>query len=303
LVVFGWHNVASTWCFPDREERGRSGLARQLRFLRRAAHVVDLSEAMDTLQAGGTLPPRSVALTFDDGYRDNLTDAVPLLQELGLCATFFLVPDVLSGVTTPWWEVVGAAFERTGRRSIRFDDRTLCLTGDARRLGYEVVCEVLKRVDEQTRQQRVRALVDELHPGAEAAVGPLFLDWDDARALLRNGMRVGSHSLDHVILANEEPAEQRRNLSESRRLLESHLDVEIRLLAYPNGSTDDFDRVTEAAAREAGYRAAVTTIPGRNSPTTPPFRLRRFVVGPEQGVVGLRSLVTHRLHRTARVPA
>jgi peptidoglycan/xylan/chitin deacetylase (PgdA/CDA1 family) len=296
LVVLGWHNVAGTWCFPDRTGRGRAGLAQQLHLLQRSAHVVDLSEALDTLASGGTLPPRAVALTFDDGYRDNLTDAVPLLRDLGLSATFFLVPHVLSGVTTPWWEVVGAAFTESDLRTFRWEDRAFALEGAEGRRSYEAVCESLKRCNEQTRQRKVRELVDELHPGAEAQVTPLFLDWDDARALVRSGMRVGSHSLDHVILANEEPAEQRRNLRESRQLLESQLDTQIRLLAYPNGSASDFDGVTERAACEAGYQGAVTTIPGRNGATTSPFRLRRFVVGPEQGVVGLRSLVTYRLH-------
>jgi peptidoglycan/xylan/chitin deacetylase (PgdA/CDA1 family) len=300
LAVFGWHNVAGTWCFPDPEGRGHAGLARQLRFLQRTAHVVDLADAIDTLQAGGTLPPRSVALTFDDGYRDNLTDAVPLLRDLGLCATFFLVPDVLSRATKPWWEVVGAAFERTVHRSVWWEDHALCLVGTARRRNYDLVCDELKRLDERTRREQVETLVGELASGVEAEVERLFLDWDEARALVRSGMRIGSHSLDHVILANEAPAEQHRNLCESRRALESHLDVEITLLAYPNGGADDFDEVTEDAARAAGYRAAVTTIPGRNSPATPPFRVRRFVVGPEHGVVGLRSLVTHRLHRTTR---
>jgi peptidoglycan/xylan/chitin deacetylase (PgdA/CDA1 family) len=303
LTVFGWHNVAGTWCFPDPAGRGRSGLARQLRFLQRAAHVVDLSDAIETMRSGATLPPRAVALTFDDGYRDNLTEAVPLLRELGLGATFFLVPEVLSRASVPWWEVLGAAFDGTHRRNLVWDGRVLSLEGAARRPSYEVVCEALKRVDERTRREQVRALVDRLRPGVEADVERLFLDWDEARTLVRHGMRVGSHSLDHVILANEAAAEQHRNLCESRRALESHLDVEITLLAYPNGGPDDFDRVTEEAAHNAGYRAAVTTIPGRNSARTPPFRVRRFVVGPERGVVGLRSLVTHRLHRSAQVAA
>jgi peptidoglycan/xylan/chitin deacetylase (PgdA/CDA1 family) len=297
LVVLGWHNVAATWCFPNPSGRGRAGLARQLQLVRRTAHVVDLADAVAALSDGGRLPPRAVALTFDDGYRDNLTQAVPILRHLGLRATFFLVPDVLSRTTTPWWEVLGAAFARTSRRSLWWDGQTRSLDGPARRQSYEIVCESLKQVDERTRQQRVRSLTAELHPNAKRAVESMFLDWDDARALTRNGMRVGSHTCDHVILSNEEPCEQRRNLRESRVALESGLDTDVELLAYPNGSAADFDDVTEQAARDAGYRAALTTIPGPNSSATPPYRVRRFVVGPERGVVGLRSLVTYRWHR------
>jgi peptidoglycan/xylan/chitin deacetylase (PgdA/CDA1 family) len=297
LLVVGWHNVTGTWCFPGRDGRGRLGLARQLRLLRRVANVVDLAPALDSLRAGRPLPPRAVALTFDDGYRDNLTDAAPLLEELGLPATFFLVPDVLSGATTPWWEVLGAAFARTDRRAVCWEDHVLGLEGPDRRTSYVAVSDALKRVDERTRRTRVEALVDELRPGSERDAKPLFLEWDGARALVAKGMSVGSHSLDHTILANEAPAVQQQNLCHSRRVLEARLDVEIRLLAYPNGDSTDFDGVTEHAAHGAGYDGAVTTIPGRNSSSTPPFRLRRFVVGPEHGVVGLRSIVTHDLRR------
>jgi peptidoglycan/xylan/chitin deacetylase (PgdA/CDA1 family) len=87
-------------------------------------------------------------------------------------------------------------------------------------------------------------------------------------------MRVGSHSLDHVILANEAPAEQHRNLCESRRALESHLDVEITLLAYPNGGADDFDAVT-------GMRRATPAIAPRSppSPAATPRQRHRFACG------------------------
>jgi peptidoglycan/xylan/chitin deacetylase (PgdA/CDA1 family) len=118
----------------------------------------------------------------------------------------------------------------------------------------------------------------------------LFLDWDDARALVRHGVAVGSHSLDHAILANEAPEVQRDNLTRARRELETGLEISVDLLAYPNGTADDFDAITEEAAREAGYRYAVTTIPGWNSASTWPYRLRRFVVFPERGPLGLKSV-------------
>jgi CelD/BcsL family acetyltransferase involved in cellulose biosynthesis len=97
-LVLTWHRL--------RERGGRnmapsSALATQLRRLSRLATVVPLGVAMDALGAGQTLPPRAVALTFEDGYRDHLEIAVPLLERLGLPATFFLTPSLLSGSTRP----------------------------------------------------------------------------------------------------------------------------------------------------------------------------------------------------------
>jgi len=66
LLVLGWHNVEPTWFFPAAPDAGRRGLARQLAFLRRFANVVSLGTALQALVERRPLPPRAVALTFDD---------------------------------------------------------------------------------------------------------------------------------------------------------------------------------------------------------------------------------------------
>ena len=212
------------------------------------------------------LPHRAVAITFDDGYRDNVTVAAPMLQELGLPATFFLVPAVLSGRSSPWWEVLGAAFECTTRDRLEWNARTFGLNGDGRRLAYDSISADLKLVDATARSASVADLVERLAPRRHADPADLFMDWAGAEELTRLGFGIGSHSLDHAILANEAREDQRSDLSKSRRELEERLDVAVDLLAYPNGSAADFDTETEHAAQEAGYQGALTTIPGTNWP-------------------------------------
>ena len=96
LVVVGWHAVRGSSFYRFPPGAGQQGIERQLHLLTRVAHVVHLGEALDALSAGQKLPSRAVALTFDDGYCDNLEIAVPLLERFGVPATFFLVPGFLS---------------------------------------------------------------------------------------------------------------------------------------------------------------------------------------------------------------
>jgi peptidoglycan/xylan/chitin deacetylase (PgdA/CDA1 family) len=278
LLVLAWHNVEGTWCYPSQTRAGVGGFARQLHRLRRLATVVPLEPALSALSAGEPLPPRAVALTFDDGYRDNLELAVPLLERLGLPCTFFLVPGLLSREVRPWWEVLAWAFAHAGNRTVSWEGRVL-QTGD--RWGHRsflTVAEPLKALDRATREQRIGELLELLEPEGTLDEERLFLDWDGARELVRRGFAVGSHSTYHAILSREAPEEQLRDLVASRRRLEAELQVPIRLLAYPNGTQADYSAVTVAAAERAGYRHALGAHAGLNRRSTAGYEHPRLVL-------------------------
>lgn len=284
LAVLAWHNVQRSWCFPVAPGTGSVGLERQLRVLRRIAHVVPLEQALEDLRSGRSLRPRSVALTFDDGYRDNLDLAVPLLERMGLPATFFLVPGLLSRTVRAWWEVAAWAFACSRRARLRWEGHDLDLTDAARRRdAFERSAERLKRRDRVARDAALEGLVNSLDPSGSPDDRELFLDWEGARALVRRGFAVGSHSMYHAILSQETPEDQHRDLAESRARIEQALNLPVRLLAYPNGTVRDYDEATILAAERAGYHHAMTTRAGLNGVRTPPYEVRRSVVSSVAG--------------------
>ena len=292
LLVLGWHNADATPFFPSSPGACARGLARQLRALARVANVVPLDTALAALAEGRSLPSRPVAITFDDGYRDNLETAVPILRRLGLPATFYLVPGFLDRQVRPWWEVLAWGFAESTATSVEWRGRVLPVgPGDAARAAMLGVAEELKVLDAAARDGEIDALLGDLRPrGSEDAVRELFLDWAGARSLA-SVAAVGSHTMRHVILSRESPAGQAEDLRRSREVLEAGLDVRIATLAYPNGTAQDYDEATLSAAEAAGYRGAVTTIDGWNHRSTPHLELRRFVMDPVRGLGGLRGLV------------
>lgn len=299
LLVLSYHNVDGTWCFPSRPGTGRRGLERQFQVLRHLARVVPLDRALGDLAEGRPLPRRAVAITFDDGYRDTLEFAAPLLARLDLPATTFLVPGILSGQVDPWWERLGWAFTTGRAAALDFEGQHLTLRDvAARRRAFRFVAEGLKRRDRRQREEATDQLVQELSPAGAYHAGALFCDWGDARGLVRAGMAIGSHSMYHAILSEESGEVQHADLLESRKLLEAELDVPIDLFAYPNGTTRDYNPATITAAGAAGYTHAVTTRDGWNRPSTPPYEIRRFVMYPERGATGF-SVLARQLTRTA----
>jgi peptidoglycan/xylan/chitin deacetylase (PgdA/CDA1 family) len=162
------------------------------------------------------------------------------------------------------------------------------------------MCEAVKRRTQEERLATVDELVDALAPAGAFDASNLMLDWDGAAAIVRRGFAVGSHSMDHCILANETAEAQCSNLSTSRKLLAETLDTDVRLLAYPNGTELDFTDLTIGASTKAGFEHAVTTIDGWNEPHAAPFELRRFVVYPEYGVKGVAGPTLRHAARTVR---
>lgn len=300
LTVLCWHNVASSWCFPL-PPGSAGGLRRQLLALRRAARVVPLAEGLDVLAAGGSPPPRTVAVTFDDGYRDNLHLAVPLLEQLALPATFFLVPGLLSREVRAWWEVLGWAFARSSRRTLSRDGVDYDLRSpELRRHAFQDISERLKGCDRLGRDEAVGELVSTLRPEGDPGDRDMFLDWHEAREIVRRGFAVGSHSAYHSILSREAPAEQERDLRRARKQLEEGLQTPATVLAYPNGTARDYNTHTLAAAAAAGHRHALTTVDGRNGPATPRLEMRRYVVSPLTGRHAARSVARRLLSRMGR---
>lgn len=295
LLVLGWHNIDSSPYAPAEPGAGRRGFERQLAVLDRLATVVPLGEAVDTLAAGGSLPPRAVALTFDDGYADWLDAAVPALDRRGMHGTFFLVSDILSGHRVAWWEDLAAAFDRTEVAHLEWAGRTHDLsTPQARHATQEALKAELKLVDRATRVAAVGAIAERIAPSTPPAPS-LFLDWDGARALAATGHGIGSHTVTHPILAREDVDTQLAELVESRRALEDELGQTVDLLAYPNGNKGDYDERTVEFAQRAGYRAAITTRAGLAGPDASPFEMRRVLVTPHTdlgelvGKVGRKS--------------
>ncbi len=302
LLILCWHNVRGTWSFPSAGDAGRRGLERQLRLLSRWANVLPLDVALRALAEGGKLPPRAVALTFDDGYRDNLTLAAPMLKALQLPATFFLVPGLLSNTALPWWEQVSWTIQTSPRGNVIWQGQSMPLLSDGhRRAAVDRVQRDLKTVSRAEREAETERLRQLLTPrGSRPTAEELFLDWDEARQLMQQGFDIGSHTCQHPILSRETANSQAQELRDSRRLLEDGCEVSVSLLAYPNGTTVDYDAATLVAATSAGHQWALTTTEGFNTRRTPPLEMRRVVMYPERGGVELLAALRYAARRSDR---
>lgn len=246
-----------------------------MQVLREGFNVFFLDELVERA-ASGDVPANAVAITFDDGYRDNYATAFPILRELSLPATIFLVSDAVDGNRLIWHDRVFDAFHRTRAKGLAFDGAKLPLTNlDEKHKALAKVLAVLRSSTPSTRDETIDSLLDSLGVTSPPREGWDKLTWDHAREMNGHGIRFGAHTLDHPILSRVSEDEARRQIRDSKASIESELGETITAFAYPNGSPIDFNAGTKRILNEEGFRCAVTTMGGANDATSDPLALRR----------------------------
>lgn len=247
----------------------------QMEVLRDGFSVHGLHELVE-LAAAGDVPANAVAITFDDGYRDNYSNAYPILRELSLPATIFLVTDAVDGNRLIWHDRVFDAFARTRVERARFDGGELVLGDLARRReSLARVLSVLRSSSPAARDGVIAGLLSELGVTTPPVDGWDKLSWDQVREMSANGIRFGAHTLDHPILSHVSEVEARRQIHDSKARIASELGTAVTEFAYPNGRAVDFDAATKRILSDEGFRCAVTTIGGANDGGSDPLALRR----------------------------
>ena len=248
-------------------------------------NVLPLDEAVRRL-ADGSLPPRALAITFDDGYADNCAVALPILRAHGLPATFYIATGFLDG-----GRMFNDSVIETVRRcqAERLDLSGLGLTGLGKGLGELPLDDMAARsaaIGRILGAIKYLPLEERLHTAqriadlAEVATLPdnLMMSSAQLRILATGGMQIGAHTVSHPILMRLTDVEARREIARSKDDLEQCLGQPVRQFAYPNGRPGtDYGAREVALVRSLGFDAAVTTAPGAASAGADPFQLPRFV--------------------------
>jgi peptidoglycan/xylan/chitin deacetylase (PgdA/CDA1 family) len=238
--------------------------------------VLPLDAAAQHLEAG-TLPARAACITFDDGYADNCTVAMPILKRHGLTATFFIATGFLDGGRM-WNDTIIATIRGCKADSIDFS--TLGL-------GYYPLQSI------EDRRGAIMALIDQIKyrpvnerislgvqmAGLARSPMPtdLMMTSNQIRVMHKAGMQIGAHTVSHPILARLEDESARQEIQDSKQFLEQILDARVGLFAYPNGRPgSDYLQKTVDIVRSIGFDAAVSTQWGASRQGDDLLQIRRF---------------------------
>jgi peptidoglycan/xylan/chitin deacetylase (PgdA/CDA1 family) len=244
-------------------------LEEQLRYLTRHYEVISLQTLVKCFEQGRPVPDRSVVLTFDDGFRDNVEVALPLLHRVGACATFFVVTGSLTNGSLPWSQRLGYVFQRTEENELMHAvvGPTPLSTSDPvhRRRAYAVVKSSIAALPRSDRDRIIEEVAHQL--GVEPPVDRM-MTWDHARAALSAGHEIGAHTYSHALLGQVSEDEAEWEMQRSLDDVRSRLGVDSPHFCFPAGSISPR---TSARVRALGFRSSF--LPGQ------PHRLNQVGVG------------------------
>ena len=258
--------------------------------------------------AQGRAPARAVAITFDDGYADNLLAAKPLLERNGTPATVFVVSGYVRSGRPFWWDELERLLLGPGRlpsvltlevgretlvwelgedavyTAVRAADRTAWTVLDdgdpgTRQRIYRVLCARVRALDEMERERALDSLRAVVDPeGTETEMPRPLTSEEVARLADGDLIDVGAHTVTHPALSQLPAERQRVEIAGSKRQLEEILGRAVSSFAYPYGTAADFDETTVSLVRDAGFAQACSNVAGRVTQQTNPLRVPRVVV-------------------------
>jgi peptidoglycan/xylan/chitin deacetylase (PgdA/CDA1 family) len=292
-VVLMYHRVLT----PD--ERRQSGshpalvvdtasFARQMALLKRRFTVLSLEQFADCLERKTPFPDSSCLITFDDGWRDNFTNALPVLAQNELPALVFLPMNYIGRRRVFWQEALTRLLEQAilavrndpGRRP-RFAglldaaglDGLLDVVDDDPRGRIVAAIGSQKRVERSAVEGLLRSLAGELGVNLEdLAEVDGFVDWQQVQDMSRHRVSFGGHGLEHLLLTHVSAEEADREIRGSKAVVSETLREPVSSFSYPNGYLTS---EIVARVRASGYRLAFVTSRGPVTCHDDPFTIRR----------------------------
>jgi peptidoglycan/xylan/chitin deacetylase (PgdA/CDA1 family) len=283
-IILLYHRVAEPPRDPQLLAVAPDRFADHLSVLKECARPVALDEMLARVSAGTPLPPRAVAITFDDGYSDNALNAEPLLTEAGIPATLFVATGFCETGQPYWWDAIETAvLEKlcSSRLDLPFPEgmRSWTVTTlphgrdgwnvlddsepNSRRSAYREIIAATKPLGISARDRLIDTLrratdCDLAAKGEARPMSPMAISNMHRRGVIT----IGAHTVNHPQLSNLSASEQEWEITQSSRSVAQWTGCPAGLFAYPYGSKADYNSHSIEIVAGAGFRASCSNFPG-----------------------------------------
>jgi peptidoglycan/xylan/chitin deacetylase (PgdA/CDA1 family) len=298
-----------------------------LAYLKAHYNVIPLERVVRHYTKGEPIPPRSVAITIDDGYESTYALAFPVLRRFQVPATVFVTTGFVEDTEPLWTDRLEYALTATTASRLEMTIGQDTRSYDLRDRHGKLACDSdlrsrLKVVPQEARPAIVERLEQDLgqrlQDAGESESARLYrpLSWPQIREMVESGLvSIGGHTVSHLILTRCAPERARHELTVSKHVIEQRIGRPCTMFCYPNGQIGCFNTKTKAMLEDLGYACGVTTVFGMNGPHADAYELKRLYFDDRgefvrfvmtlSGVVGILDALKRSIwrHRSARQQA
>ena len=271
-----YHSVPAPEWAPWIAPRNRMSAGQfegQIRYLKKNRNVMALGELVRLLREAAPLPPRTVVVTLDDGYRDNLDIVAPILERHGVPATIYLCTAYVTRSENQWADVVYGTLRHRSNHVLRLSGDVTLDLHDPNQLG-RACAQITGQLLSAGREQREELLADlgrQLEPTGRAP--RLTLTWDEVRQLARDHptIELGTHTDEHLDLTARSVEDAVGAIRRSQETFEQEVGRPAIHFSFPY-SRSSKSLITQLPS--LGIETAMTGI-GRLQASSDPLDLRR----------------------------
>jgi peptidoglycan/xylan/chitin deacetylase (PgdA/CDA1 family) len=277
----------------------------QMRYLyENRYNIIPLCEAIEIIKYHMDIPQNSVVITFDDGYKDNYMNALPILRKYDFSATVFLTTQFVDSGSM-WLDELDYMLSKTKLKSIDFYNKEFSLK--SKREKYSFFCELrnfLKRLDSDMINLYMGYIFQELGV-KNSSDCRRSLSWDEIKQMTEQGISFGAHCVHHICCSNLHTEDIEEEIIGSKNELDRNIKQNTKAFAYPYGEDGDFNNVIIQILQKYGFNCALAWGKDFNNNYADLFKLRRVAIRGDDSIIDFRNRVAgtgvdricHKLHR------
>ncbi|TPK90796.1 polysaccharide deacetylase family protein [Mesorhizobium sp. B2-4-17] len=224
---------------------------------------VSMDEAVERIKAGGK-GGRFATITADDAYRDNMTEALPVLEKHGAPITIYVAPGLIDGTADLWWDVIEDIVNACDRLTLATSNSPIVIDCATPARKRQAIARLHAYLATEVREEDLRTVLRDLATSngidADAPRLRTLMNWNEIRTISAHPLvTIGAHTINHSNLKRLSEADARHEIGAVKDMLRARLGRVPRHFAYPYGYASAVGCREVGFAREAGYASAVTT--------------------------------------------
>jgi peptidoglycan/xylan/chitin deacetylase (PgdA/CDA1 family) len=285
-MVLLFHRVDNLSTDPYLLAVSQENFHAQVSFLKKEYNLLSTEEFAGCLTSRKRLPKKTILLTFDDGYADNLYKAIPILENLGAEALFFITTSLLGTDKEFWWDELERIFLLTKDlppilRFVTGKQEHEFTTGSAEeaRKTFNQLHPIIKYQHYETRDKLLAYFRKWAGIGDTGRATHRVMNWEEVKTFSQSKSAViGAHTLHHSPLSIFNYQTQLEEIGQSKKLLEDKINKPVNYFSYPFGIKRDYNADSIAICRELGFSLSFSNFPGYVHKYTDLFQIPRILV-------------------------